>query len=345
MQRLFAKLLDMYTLGVAGWLLAWRLFRDRWGVLGLINSWAFWLLSTAIPIALVRTGRHARRFAGRKLLGGGLVLGAAGSALLAVRAGSLLPRGRSQNGPVGTRHGTHGMPLHLLSFNLLKHNRDVSPFIKEIERESPDVVLFQELVPQLAEGFDGELRDAYPYRYMVGDSGAAGLGVLSRYPFATTGEWWEPGIERFCLRVTLLLPGGPVDVYTVHLVAPAGDHLLDTGLTGNFRIREAQVQHLIDEIEARGRPAVVMGDFNMSESHDAYRIASARLTDAWDGAGRGIRWTWPRNMRPFADAPMMPLLRLDYCFHTDGVQADEMRVLLRTAESDHCPLSARLRIA
>lgn len=345
MQRLFAKLLDIYVLGVAGWLLAWKLFRDRWGVLGLVNSWAFWLLSTAIPVALVRAGRHGRRFVSRKLLGGGLVLAAAGSALLAVRTGSLLTRGRSQKRVRSTRHGTNGTPLHVLSFNLLKHNRDVSPFIEEIKRESPDVVLFQELVPQLAEGFDGELRDTYPYRYMVGDLDAAGLGVLSRYPFATTGEWCEPGIERFGLRVTLLLPDGPVDVYTVHLLAPAGDHLLDTGLTANFRIREAQVQHLVAEIEARGRPAVIMGDFNMSESHDAYRIASTRLTDAWKGAGQGIRWTWPRNMRPFADLPMVPLLRLDYCFHTCGIQADEMRVLLRTTESDHCPLSARLRIA
>lgn len=343
MQRTFAKLLDTYAIGVAGWVLAWKLFRDRWGLLGMANAWAFWLLSTALPIGLIRFGRHARRLIGKKLLGGGLVLGAAGSALLAVRAGNLLSWPRSQNSAIPARHEERGSPLHILSFNLLKHNRDVTPFVEEIRRESPDVVLLQELVPDLAEGFETELRDEYPYRYLVGAPGAAGLGVVSRYPFATTGEWHEPGIERFALRVTLLLPSGPVDVYTVHLVAPAGDHLMDTGLTANFRLREAQVQHLLDEIETRGSPAVIMGDFNMSESNDAYRIASSRLRDAWKGAGRGIRWTWPRNMQPFADLPMMPLLRLDYCFHTDKIQADDVRVLLGATESDHCPLSARLR--
>jgi endonuclease/exonuclease/phosphatase family metal-dependent hydrolase len=147
-------------------------------------------------------------------------------------------------------------------------------------------------------------------------------------------------LRPYALRVTLQTPAGPVDVYNVHLLSVGSAAMRKTGFDGNFRERERQVQALVTEVTRRDCPALLLGDHNMTEGNEAYRLAVAGLTDAWAVAGRGPGWTWPRTGAPFNEPEQVrrPQLRLDYCFCTPDVRPQHMHVVYDLTGSDHCPI-------
>lgn len=324
----FGWLLDLYSAGVLAWALAHRLWGDRWGLLGLVNAWGAWLARTGLLAALLRQG--GRRFS---LLSGGFL-----AANFSFLAGYSL-RGELARWwhPVPVV-GPEGQPIRLMSFNLLKHNRDADAIARVVIEVNPDIVAFQEVTPWLAEALNAYLEPYYSHRLWRPHPGSGGLALLSRFPLEETGYWTTPGVEPFALRGTTTVEGREVDIYAVHLVAPAGDHLRATGLTGNFRLREAQAALLSAEVVRRKRPALVVGDCNFTETNDAYRLLANTLVDAWKMAGQGYGATWPRTLKPFLPVPTVPLLRLDYCFHTSSIAALKVRVWPHAAGSDHAPL-------
>jgi hypothetical protein len=70
LRRKLGRLADIYLAGVSVWALAWQLGRDSWGGLALLNAWAFWLISTALPLGVLRLRRRAAWLAGGWLLAG-----------------------------------------------------------------------------------------------------------------------------------------------------------------------------------------------------------------------------------------------------------------------------------
>ncbi len=326
---------DFYTAGVAVWAVAWKLNRDRWGILGLANAWAFWLLITALPIGLFRLGHRSRWLAAGWLAGG--------LALLAGRYTFALPQSRQQQ---PSRAGTGDqVALRFMSFNLLKENADSAAAIALIQRESPDLVVLQELEPDMEAALTRGLGTEYPYHhYAPHPAPGAGLGVYARLPFRVSGVLPADGGRPYALRVTLDLPETSVDVYNVHLLPTAGKVLFEMGLTPNFKLRTQQAQDLVDEIGLRGRPALALGDYNLTEASEGYRVLANGLKDAWRVAGRGMGWTWPRSLAPHRDLTAQPVLRIDYCFCSEGVDPWRMQVLRDVTGSDHCPLIVDARI-
>ncbi len=325
---LLGRLLDFYSVAVLAWALAHRLWGDRWGLLGMVNAWGAWLARTGLLATALRLGRRRS-----SLLSGGFL--AVNLSLLAgYSVREVLARWGRPTPVVGP-----GQPsLRLMTFNLLKHNRDADAITHVVAEVDPDVVAFQEVTPWLAEQLEARLTARYPYRLWHPHSGSGGLALLSRFPLEETGYWTTPGVEPFALRGTATVDGRQLDIYAVHLIAPAGDHLQSTGLTGNFRLREKQAALLSAEVAERALPAIVMGDFNFTETNDAYRLLADTLVDAWKLAGQGYGATWPCTLKPFLPFSLFPLLRLDYCFHTASVVAVEARVWRGATGSDHAPL-------
>lgn len=324
----FERLLDLYSAGVLVWALAHRLWGDRWGVLGLVNAWGAWLARTGLLATLLRLG--GRRFS---LLSGGFL-----AVNFSFLAGYSLRGGLARWWRPVPVVEPERRPVRLMSFNLLKHNREADLIARVVAQADPDIVAFQEVTPWLAEQLDVRLSARYPHRLWRPHPGSGGLALLSRLPLEETGYWTTPGVEPFALRGTTTVEGREVDLYAVHLVAPAGDHLQATGLTGNFRLREAQAALLSTEVAGRKRPALVVGDCNFTETNDAYRLLANTLVDAWKVAGQGYGATWPRTLKPFLPISTPPLLRLDYCFHTSSVVPVKARVWPDAAGSDHAPL-------
>jgi endonuclease/exonuclease/phosphatase (EEP) superfamily protein YafD len=319
-------MIDLYAGAVAAWTLAWILCGDRWGGLGMANAWAFWLLLTGAPAGAIRLWRQSRWLAGGWLI--------AGLALLARRYGWR----RQPSAPPAFDEDAPG--LRVLSFNLLMYDPAPSASIALLQRVTADLLLFQELSDAMANRLDAEV-PGYPYRHWHPRAGnRGGFGVASRIPFTVTGAWTSRHERQFALRVTLDGADGPLDIYNIHLLAPTGKDLARNGFDGNFRLRESQIEIILAEIASRGRPALAMGDHNLTEASDAYRRLSACLIDAWTQAGRGPGWTWPRSLYPVLrrHIPFWPLLRLDYCFVSPPLAVRKMEVICERTGSDHCPI-------
>jgi endonuclease/exonuclease/phosphatase (EEP) superfamily protein YafD len=347
LRRKLERLADIYLAGVSVWALAWQLGRDGWGGLALLNAWAFWLISTALPLGVLRLRRRAIWLAGGWLLAGlALLMGRYRFVWRALSAPAKSTRGaeaeRNANASLGRTEpaAESSVALRVMSMNLLRKNRRGRQVVDAIRSAAPDLVVTQELEPYLYDFLEQALPD-YPYRHWRPHcKSGGGLGVFSRYPLQPTGLWEKPGTRPFGLRVTVDLPGGTLDVYSVHLISIGAAALQKAGLTGNFRSRECQVRILLDEVATRGRAAMLLGDCNMTEGNESYRLFSAELSDAWRAVGRGPGWTWPHNLDVLGNPGKraQPLLRLDYCFCTVSVRPQQMHVVYTPTGSDHCPI-------
>ncbi len=319
------RIIDLGLLLSALWAAAWRLTRDRWGWVALANAWAFWLLGIAVPAGTLRLWRRSRLAA--------ILWGAGGASLLIDHFRHALPAAPDVQGVAW--NSVAARRLRIFSLNVQMHNKHAEALAAAIRAADPDVVALQELEPELERRLRALLD--YPYaHYNAFPRLGAGLGIFSRLPFRPGEARRHPPYSPHALRVTLELPGGPLDFYTVHLLPTfIGPRLLRMGVTRNFRLREQQVRELLGEIEERGTPAIVVGDGNFSETNEAYRIATARLGDAWVSAGRGAGRTWPAAMADGIAACLPSLLRIDYCFHTAGLRPRWMRVAGEYTGSDH----------
>jgi endonuclease/exonuclease/phosphatase family metal-dependent hydrolase len=206
----------------------------------------------------------------------------------------------------------------------------------ELERLSPDIAAFQEVVVR-SDGFNGAdlLIDGAGYSRVFGaafrwsDDGAmlphdregGGFGnlIASRWPIAHHEVRRLPGREgnepRSVLGALVETPAGVLPVLTTHL-----DWEFDHGC-----VRERQVL-VVDAFarELAGRaelPPVVLGDFNAPPDATEMRFlrglasidgGSTYFQDAWEIAGPGgPGFTWD-NANRFAAYAFEPNRRIDY---------------------------------
>ena len=139
------------------------------------------------------------------------------------------------------------------------------------------------------------------------------------------------GLEpRGALWVKVELGGVAVDVITTHLgLVPHEQRAQASALAGPEWIGHPDCTD----------PAILLGDFNATPHHSAYRRLAARLRDAQGGMRqRGVA-TFPARL---------PMLRIDHVFVSRSVVVTAVHApkgpLVRAA-SDHLPLVVDFRIA
>ncbi|RME64831.1 MAG: hypothetical protein D6790_02685 [Caldilineae bacterium] len=268
--------------------------------------------------------------------------------------GLLWLRWGGRNGAANGPTPTYAPDLTILSFNMLHKPRDLSPLLDTLETVDPDIAVFQECIVRHIEQLEPELAPVYPYRYWLPHPETnMGFGVASRHPFAITGLWAMEAFEPYALRLTLPSiwsdTSTPWDLYVVQFISPTNE-VRALGPTRLLHMREEQVRRVLAEVEARERPAVVVGDWNSTEGNRVYTMASARLVDGWREARNHPGWTWPCSLNPFLDQPIPPLLRLDYLFHTgrrfgSGLRVIDMKTIDTPLGSDHRPIVAKISAA
>ncbi|MBP7964153.1 MAG: endonuclease/exonuclease/phosphatase family protein, partial [Caldilineaceae bacterium] len=328
----------LLTPALAAWTLLWLTLGDRTGFLALLNAFTFWGLVASLPGAIIsgrRPGGHWARLA----------------ALLSLFG--LTTRYRRILFPTPQSPIPNPQSLRVLTFNLLKTDRDLAPVFAMLDREDPDIVCFQEVTPILAARLEAGLAERFPFRHWQPYAPTRmGLGIASRLPFAITDLFAHPGLEPFALGATVITPAGPLQIYAVQLVSPTNE-VRCLGLTPLLRLRTQQARRLFAALDAAPHPALAVGDWNTTEGSDIYREAARRFTDAWTTGGQPLwrgpsAWpgTWPTTANPFADVPIPPLLRLDYCFlsRTPTLTATHIHVVRDRLGSDHCPVVVELGI-
>ena len=217
-------------------------------------------------------------------------------------------------------------PLRVMSVNLLMINERYDEVTARIRAESPDVLLLQEYTGWWHRAMQKALSNDYPHCRPHPREDSFGAAVYSKTPFTGDGRadpklgTWSDSPQQ---RVVVKPAGRDVAIYNVHLRPP---RRLD--YTTEHRLQFAD---LTDALAKEKLPAVVVGDFNWTESmpqHAALRNLGWR--DAQDVAGTGRGATWPMN----SIFRYLPGIRLDHVYLAPSITCTSVRTV-EVPGSDH----------
>jgi endonuclease/exonuclease/phosphatase (EEP) superfamily protein YafD len=232
--------------------------------------------------------------------------------------------------PQSVSEESSGRPIKVLAWNVLLTNSDPSQAIRLIEEHQPDIVLLIEVNPKFEKAMRS-VSQRYPATHSSAVWNAGGMLVLSRFPDTTfrtlhPGDTWMPAIEA-CFSVAD--PKQPLPqryaILGVHTFSPK---LFQLGRTSQ---RDQQLKSLAEWSKARGEPAMVIGDLNVTPwSPPFWRLLLAgRLRDsAWQ---QGYFPSWPAVLGRWG-------IPIDHALVHREIQVLQRRNLYFASDSDHLPL-------
>ncbi len=139
--------------------------------------------------------------------------------------------------------------------------------------------------------------------------------------------------------------GNLLQIFAIHQFTPDiswyKNSLVPTGI--DDREREPEILGLLARVRAETSPAIVMGDFNMSDQTRSYSRMTSQLQDSFVEAGWGFGFTFPSSLRVGKIILPGPWIRLDYIFHSAGLSAQTAQVKCE-GSSDHCYVVGRLSL-
>lgn len=322
-----------YLIIVFTWVILNGVFGDRWGWLFLLNSFAVYLF-ILFPIPLVAAIITQRR---------SLMIGSIGVFIVAIYFyGNLFLPSYTQTLKTDSQ-------LTVMTFNILGYNTQPEGVLTSITESDAGIIALQELNPEIAAAIQEKLIDEYPYQTLDPKIGTQGMGVISRHPLrenptTLTGIWvGEPLILEVNWEDT--------DIILVNFHAiPPGSVIHSKRLNFTTQERNRQIGELISFVNKLKEPVIVLGDLNVTEKNDAYKIAEASLMDAWSEKGWGFGHTFPGaastgSSRPaILGIPLAPkwLVRLDYVFCSNEWQVESASFGQWDGVSDHRPVKAIL---
>lgn len=210
--------------------------------------------------------------------------------------------------------------LRVFHANVLHTRTDYKPLIDTILRLKPDFFVLQE-TPSAGIRAVAELKQEYPYQDSVLSKDYFWILVGSRTPFTTDSV---AKASHKVLFLTSIVRGQAVSLLTVHTRTPL--------LPDWFAQRNQQLAFVAEKLSRVERPAVLIGDFNISIYSPVYKryFLDRQHTDLPIYPCRtNFGWTptWPRYLPLF-------YIPIDHAFVNTGYKTANFR-LLSTPESDH----------
>lgn len=218
--------------------------------------------------------------------------------------------------------------VRVVTANLLNGGAAIGSLRRMLEREQPDLGVFQELAPAQAR----IVRRYFGYGTLDPRRDFHGMGIAARHPIDVARF---PMAHRDGWKGHLYGPDWPqldrdLEILNVHIQNPLMRPWRETSQN-----RKGQVNDILDYVAAKRMARVVLGDMNSSPMWRSYRRLAAQLQDAPVAAGTARR-TW-------APLPRMPrLLRIDHAF-VEGVVPVSTHTA-RVKGSDHSALVVDLLI-
>lgn len=220
--------------------------------------------------------------------------------------------------------------------------------LEVVLQANADVVALQELPTALDDFLWDRLQGAYPYRLSEAADWPWGSGLYSRYPLTLVENraWQNRHLDT--QEAQLDWNGRSVRVLNIH-PAPPALHLatlphLPIPIPYDYRadVRHGQVVDLVTRLEALPGPLILACDCNLDPGSYDYALITRQLADGFREAGWGFGHTLYFNDRPnwLQD---VPLVRIDYVFHSRDWQAVEARVW-PDASSNHRPVVVQLAL-
>jgi endonuclease/exonuclease/phosphatase (EEP) superfamily protein YafD len=205
-----------------------------------------------------------------------------------------------------------------------------------------DIVAVQELTTRSVAILAADLAADYPYQIL--EPAVASTGLFSKLPIVSY-QWLSPPGGRPFLHVVVDHDGANLHVFPVHFYPPgivwSEPFHLPRGIVEIDLERE--VAYLLQQVAGVSGPVVVLGDFNMSDQSRAYSTMTTSLQDGFRQAGFGLGLTFPNNFRLAGVRVPIPLVRIDYVFHSPHMKTISATVNCIEGQSDHCAVLAVLR--
>jgi endonuclease/exonuclease/phosphatase (EEP) superfamily protein YafD len=287
-----------------------RLFGIEEGPLAILVALMPWVTAAcAIPVLLA-------------LLARAWILLAASAAVMALCVAWAVPMFTSQDA-----YGDD--VVNVATVNLTFGRADADAVVALVERHEVDVLAAQEVTPEVVAALSAAgLDDLLPYSEVAAEPGVTGTALWSRMPLANAesleGNAQTEAIGGYVSRAVrgdVSVAGTNLAVLAVHPAAP--------GVFGHAAW-DADMAYLTDNLAAQDGPTLVVGDFNTTRDHRAFRdIQDLGYADAADQAGAGFLPTFPEG------AKTGPLVAID---HALMGHADLVATTVATAEvpgADH----------
>jgi endonuclease/exonuclease/phosphatase family metal-dependent hydrolase len=109
------------------------------------------------------------------------------------------------------------------------------------------------------------------------------------------------------------------------------------------KLRNAQINSLLDHLKVEPYPYIVAGDFNTSDQTPTYNLLASHLHDSFREGGTGLGASWPVSSARGLPGFIPPLIRIDYIWHSDSFQTISAQQGPPLG-SDHLALTATLAL-
>lgn len=230
--------------------------------------------------------------------------------------------------------------ITVLTYNILAINRNLDAVAEVILEADADIVAIQEAQIEFQTYAESHLTEHYPYMVAYQTAGFSryeGRMLLSKYPILTASV--ESGYARtfLYLRAEIDAQGERIALYNVHLHPPSPRWIFSTV------DRHGDMEVLLTNTAQETLPTLIMGDFNMTDATEDYRLIASRYTDTYRERATNIGTSHPNGGILHRWLSGFPgFIRIDYIFHDEVYAAVDTQVI-RAGSSDHFPLWARLR--
>lgn len=190
----------------------------------------------------------------------------------------------------------------IASVNLLYSNPIVGAAADELLLRDADAILFTEYTAEHQAVLLGHsLAAEYPFKIERDGLFASGIALWSRHPIVQ-GE--RPDTINDTLDITMASPDGPIRLFGVHPPTPM--FLFDGWVADLASFGDLGIGSNI--------PTVIIGDFNASYWHPAFRdILRRGFVAAHVAHGRGLSTSWP------TDEIIPAFVRLDHALTGNGL--------------------------
>ena len=198
---------------------------------------------------------------------------------------------------IGRAKGVDGASeLKIIQVNVYKFNEDKAGMVQWLLRENPDLVVAAEVTPDWARVLEG-LHGTLPHRFESVREGSHGMAVYSRYALTAQDILYPDGNQIPALSFDVGMPGKTLAVLSLHPSTP-------------MTRTEAAMRDLHFDLARRwaaerlDRPAVVLGDLNVTSFSPAYKamMAGTELRNAREGFG--LFPSWPADFPSFLRIPI-----------------------------------------
>lgn len=232
--------------------------------------------------------------------------------------------------------------VSLMTYNLFFKNRSPRSSIQKIKESNPDILVVQELTPDMEANLNNSLGKIYPYKKTLALRGTHGIGVYSKHRILTSQLLRNDSKLPFAQVVEIEINAKKIQLINAHLASPAiavenTENFLPL-LASNYELREYQIQKVNSLIQEEEFDAqILIGDLNTTKYEPLFRKLKSNWVDLFDISGIGSPLNFPNSSNT------NPILTLDYILLRGNLNGIEAKVI-EGGSSDHLAVIGKIEM-